>query len=261
MKRFRFALIIVVLAAIFHFVPFFNGAETWAVRGIARAGYGLRNAAFSVRGFFVNVSGSDRLARENAALKDENRSLQEKLAAVSALGSENETLKGLLEFRSRTDLAFIPAEVVGSDPDATIRALIIDRGSEEGIRRGDPVIVGNGTLVGKIERVSAGRSTVLLPSDPRSAIGVMLAERPEANGVAQGEKGLVVAMTLIPQHAAVEKNDVVVTTGREQFIPRGLILGAIESVTVVPSDPFMSATIIPAVDAIALTKVVVLHQK
>ena len=187
--------------------------------------------------------------------------LEEKLAAASALVSENEDLRGLLAYRSRTDMVLIPADVIGSDPDATVRALVIDRGSEDGIRRGDPVIVGEGTLVGKVERVSVGHATVLLPTDPRSAIGVMLAQRPEANGVAQGEKGLVVSMTLIPQHATVEKGDAVVTTGREQFIPRGLLVGAVESVVTVPSEPFMSATVVPAVDALALTKVAVLHQK
>lgn len=261
MRRFRFALIVIVLAAVFHFVPLFNGAEAWTVHGVLSVGYGLRAAAFSVRGFFKNISDAGAIAKENQDLKDQNLLLEEKIAAASGLATENDSLKGLLEFKARTDLNLIPAEVTGSDPDATVRALVINRGTEDGIKRGDPVIVGNGTLVGKVERVSAGRSTVLLPTDQRCAIGVMLADRPEANGVAQGEKGLVVSMTLIPQHATVEKGDQVVTTGRDELIPRGLVLGKIESVTVVASEPFMSATIVPAVDAMTLTKVAVITQK
>lgn len=261
MKKFRFPLIVIFLAAVFHFVPFFDGAEAYTIRPVLVVSAGLRNAAFSVRNFFKNISDAGEIGKENIALKEQNQLLKEQLVAVAGLSLENEYLNELLGYTPRTDQVIVPAIIIGSDPDATMRALVINRGTEEGIKRGDPVIVGKGTYVGKVERVSAGRSTVLLPIDPRSAIGVMLTDHPEANGVAQGEKGLVVAMTLIPQHAPVEKGDIVVTTGRDQRIPRGLILGNIENVTVVPSDPFMSATIVPAVDPMTLTKVAVIRQK
>jgi rod shape-determining protein MreC len=65
-------------------------------------------------------------------------------------------------------------------------------------------------------------------------------------------------MTLIPQHAPISSGDTIVTTGREQGIPRGLVLGAVESVVSVASDPFISATVAPAIDPIDLTKVAVI---
>lgn len=261
MKKIRFALIAIALVAIFHFVPFFDSTEAWVMRGFLGVGYGFRNAALSVGGFVGELGQIGHLEKENAALKEQVIKLNEKVTAAGALVAENESLKGLLAFKERTDLTLIPAEVIGADPDATVRALIINRGTEAGIVAGDPVIVGDGTLVGKIKRVAPGRSTILLPTDPRSAIAVMISDHPEADGVAQGEKGLVVSMTLIPQHAPVAAGNTVITTGREDRLPRGLILGTIESVTIVPSDPFMSATIVPAVDPVAITKVAVIHQK
>jgi cell shape-determining protein MreC len=44
-------------------------------------------------------------------------------------------------------------------------------------------------------------------------------------------------------------------------LPRGLVLGTVESVTSVASDPFISATVAPAVDPIDLTVVAIIHQK
>lgn len=212
-------------------------------------------------GFLRNFWRTPELEKEIFALKSRVSELDFKLAENSALTAENASLKELLGFKEKNNYNLVTARVVGSDPDATIRAVIIDRGSEDGITRGDAVIVGNGVFVGKVERVSAGRSTVLLPTDPRSAVSVMLSDRPEADGVAQGEKGLVILMTLIPQHAQVAEGDKVVTTGRENMVPRGLLLGAIESVTRVPSEPFMSATIVPALDPLTLTAVAVIHAK
>lgn len=259
MKKVRFAVFVIVLAAIFHFVPFFDAPEAWLTRSVLGVGAWVRGSALAVGTFVGDIGKAAVLEKENAALKARIAELDSRAASVTDLRSENESLKGILAYGGRTGYKTIAAQVIGSDPDATVRALVIDRGSEEGIMRGDPVIAGDGTFIGKIERVTEGRATVLLPIDPRSAVAVMDADHPEADGVARGEKGLVVSMGLIPQHAPIEVGDMVMTTGRENRIPRGLVLGKVESVDVVPSDPFMSATIIPAIDPITLTKVAVVH--
>jgi rod shape-determining protein MreC len=261
MKKLRFAIVIIILAAVFHFVPFFDPAEAWVTRGFLGIGGSLRAAGMAAGGFVRDIGRVGALEKENSDLKSQVLSLKQQLASGAGLLTENESLKGLLAFRERTDLALVPADVIGADPDPTMRALILNVGSEDGIVRGDPVIVNDGVLVGKIERVSPGRSTVLLPTDPRSAIAVRAADHPEADGVAQGEKGLAVNMILIPQHAAIRIGEPIVTTGRENRVPAGLLLGEVESVTAVPSDPFMSAAILPAVDPSALTKVAVIHQE
>lgn len=261
MKKIRFALVALALAAAFHFIPYFDPSEAWLVRGFGTVGFGIRNATLYVVRSFERIWAAGRIEKENFELKERIRSLDEKLASASALIAENDSLNGLLRFSSRTDLELVPALVIGADPDTTARSLIIDRGSERGILRGDAVIAGDGTLVGKIERSTAGRSTVLLPTDPRSSLAVMVSDHPESNGVAQGEKGLVVAMTLIPQHAPIKEGDTIVTTGREKGIPRGLVLGMVESVNSVASDPFMSATVVPELDPIDLIKVAVVRQR
>jgi rod shape-determining protein MreC len=261
MKKIRFAIIAVVLAAVFHFVPFFDPAESFLVRGFLGIGYVFRSVALAVGGSVDRVIAAGEIQKENLELKKQIAGLTEKLAAAAELTAENDALKGLLNFKKRTDLELVPCEVIGADPDATTRALVINCGSENALKRGEAVVVGDGTLVGKIERVGNGRSTVLLPIDPRSALSVMTADHPETSGVAQGEKGLVISMTLIPQHAPIAEGDIVVTAGRETGVPRGLVLGRIESINSVASDPFMSATIAPALESIDLTKVAVIHQK
>jgi rod shape-determining protein MreC len=261
MKKLRFAIIAVVLATIFHFVPSFDSAEAGFLRVFMKGGFAIRSFTLGVGGFFADIGRIGALQKENDELKARISDLDSRAASRAGLETENTTLRGLLAFRARSGLDLVPAEIVGSDPDATVRGLIIDRGSEDGIEVGDPVIVGDGTLVGKIERVSPGRSTVLLPNDPRSAIAVMLADHPETDGVAQGEKGLTVIMSFIPQHAPIEAGNAVITTGREGRLPRGLLLGIVESVMAVASEPFVSATIVPTADPAFLTKVAIIRQR
>jgi len=258
MRKIRFALGAVALAAVFHFIPFFDPAEALLVRGFSDIGYGIRNGALGIGAVAEQIFAAGRIQKENAALSAQVIALNEKMAAAASLAAENDSLKGLLDFRSRSGLKLIACEIVGADPDTSARALTIDCGTESKVTRGQAVITGDGTLVGRIERVANGRSTVLLPTDPRSALAVMVSEHPESNGVARGERGLIIAMSLIPQHAPISSGDTIVTTGREEGMPRGLVLGMVESVVSVASDPFISATVAPAIDPIDLTKVAVI---
>jgi rod shape-determining protein MreC len=161
MRKIRFALGAVALAAVFHFVPFFDPAEAQLTRGFLDIGYGIRNGALAVSADAEQIFAAGRVQKENAALSAQVVALNEKVAAVAPLTAENDTLKGLLNFRTRTGLELVACEIVGGDPDTSARALVIDCGAESKVARGQAVITGDGTLVGSVERVANGRSTVL----------------------------------------------------------------------------------------------------
>ena len=201
------------------------------------------------------------LERENGSLKIEIASLNEKLAAAQAAVPENESLRQALDFVAPDHYSLVSTNIIGSDPNTSVRSLIIDRGTESGISVGSAVVAGNGILIGKIVSSGPGRSTVLLLTDPRCVIAAMVSGRPEANGVAKGELGFVVTMSLVPQSAKIESGDLVVTTGREKDIARGLVLGTVESVKSEPSEPFSTATVVPVIDPMSLTVVRVMVAK
>jgi len=261
MRPLRFSLVVIALIAIFHFVPLFNRPEAAVTRLFSGLAGGLRNAALAVVGIPGSFGHGKDLETENARLKGQMLAYEERLSVLAGASDENVSLRALLAFKQKSDTSLISANVIGADPDVSTVSLVIDRGSEDGVRLGDPVVSGEGVLVGKIVSVAAGRSTVLLCYDHRSRIAAMVQGHPESNGVASGERGLVIRMTLIPQNAPIEVGDVVVTTGLEPSLPRGLIIGSIDSVSRVPSEPFTSATVVPAADALHLTAVAVLTAK
>ena len=64
-------------------------------------------------------------------------------------------------------------------------------------------------------------------------------------GVLEGDRGLSMAITLIPQSEKLAPGDAVITSGIEPGIRRGLAVGTIEKVNRATQDPFQSADVIP----------------
>lgn len=166
-------------------------------------------------------------------------------AKLRALVTENESLKSALAFRERYDDVAVVARVISGSSDDAIRALVIDRGSEDGLRPDQPVIVGNGIIIGKTYDVRRRTSTVLLLSDSRSRLAVAVQNADDTLGVLEGDRGLSMSIGLIPQNASISPGDVIVTSGAEPGIRRGLVIGAVAKVAKNSQDPFQSADVQP----------------
>ena len=66
-------------------------------------------------------------------------------------------------------------------------------------------------------------------------------------------------MNFIPQNETIEIGNTVVTSGFEDGIPRGLVIGTIETFEKEPYQPFQSAVIVPPKDFGRVTTVTILH--
>jgi rod shape-determining protein MreC len=261
MKKIRFYMIIVAVFAAFCLLPFFNRPRVIVTQAILAAAGGIRDATVNVLSYGRTVFFSGRLIGENEALKNDLSGARARLANDEELKSENDSLRALLNLSKRDDIVLIGANVVGAEPSASSRAVTIDRGSLGGISRGDAVVFGDGIMIGKIENVAPARATVLLTVDPKCAVSALVAGHPEASGVATGDRGLVIKFAMIPMNAAFETGDEIITSGEEENIPRGLVLGNVDSVSRSPSEPFSSATVVPSYDQNSLTVVAVVHKK
>jgi len=88
---------------------------------------------------------------------------------LEELQKENERLRELWRLSRSLKGDWVGARVISVSAIAPYRMLMIDKGSEEGIRRRAPVVSADG-LVGQIARVFAHYSQVLLITDPTSAV-------------------------------------------------------------------------------------------
>lgn len=175
-------------------------------------------------------------------------------AAIQRLEEENTALRDQLNFLKAAP-THVGADVIGRNIDPIGTTVVVNRGERDGIVVGNPVIVGRGFIVGEVARVDPTTSVVRLLSDNHSKIGATVANRDKSLGIVEGGFGITVRLNFIPQNEIVRPGDVVITSGLESNVPRGLSIGTIEFVEKNPQEPFQRAILKPLADLHALTVV------
>ena len=180
------------------------------------------------------------LETENQALRTENLQLKE---------NENEIriLSGLVNYaQSQPEAKYLAATKIGSDPSPFLTYLIFDKGSDDGVTRGMPVVTGEG-LVGRVVEVSATACKVLLITDPNSSVPVRL-QKSREEGMAIGQVGSGLEMQFITQQAKIETGEVVLTSGLAGAYPPGIVVGYVTGVEQLNFEVLQKAVLVPAVD-------------
>lgn len=207
---------------------------------------GVTNAARSVTGSFSFLGSIGHLASENDSLKQQVEKLQAENARLSEVDKENVALRSQLKFQGKQPYNEEPSFVIGYDPTSFTEFLTIDKGTESGIKNGDPVITDSGLLVGQVQQAGWKSSQVLLTTDSNSSINAVIQDS-RASGIVKGDHGLGLTMSLIPQDEVVKEGDRVVTSGLGGEFPKGLVLGEVQSVSQLPNELFQTARLKPAV--------------
>jgi rod shape-determining protein MreC len=225
-------------------------ARGWFERGIQIIQRPLAQAGT----WFYKQPNKEELERRLVALSIDK-------AKYEQLIQENQELKEVLGYIERSDLTSIMATIIARSNTIQTSTFSIDRGEQDGIKVGDPVIVKDGVLIGKVISVTQKSSTVRTLSDPAVATAVSLLNQSQTIGVAEGMAGNLLKLNFIPQETVIEIDNLVVTSGLEPRIPSGLLVGIINDVRPEPNAPFLEAVIEPLVDSRLHTSVQVLIQK
>jgi rod shape-determining protein MreC len=222
----------------------------------------LNLAASPVQGAGDRIGNAFDGSRE-AELERRAREYEEDAAAAAGLRQENERLRRLLEAEDPAfdyaPLARVVAPVGGQLSDK----VVINVGTEDGVKPEQPVVVGDNVLVGRsTSTVTPHTAEVMLITDQDFAAGVRLvppdapAEPPE--GEAPYGQGLLqtgwegyLGVNYVDLEARVEKGDFVVTSGRagdrELLFPPGLLVGTVETVTSLDIDQYQKIVVEPTV--------------
>ncbi|MBU1916309.1 hypothetical protein KKC47_04265, partial [Patescibacteria group bacterium] len=87
---------------------------------------------------------------------------------------------------------------------------------------------------------------VLLLLDSASKLAVSIQGGTDTTmGLLEGDRGLSMTISLIPQDERISAGDVVITAGIEPGIKRGLIIGIIEQIHKDSQKPFQTALVEP----------------
>jgi len=193
--------------------------------------------------------------RSRSALLAENEELNEKLLALTlfqteleTLRDENTSLKLQLGYVMETDLSQVTAHVTARQVSPDAANVSIDRGTDDGLEIGNPVIVESGVIIGKVSQVTSKSATVRLLSDRHSKATSTILNSDRTLGIVAGSSGALLNFDFIPQSTELEINDVVVTSGLEELVPFGLTIGIVNSISSNETDPFKQAVIESVVD-------------
>ena len=197
------------------------------------------------------------LRQRNAELEAQVSQLQAQLIELQQRVNETEILAALVDFsRSNPESTYKAASVIGRDPSPFLHYIIINRGSNDDIRRGMPVVTNQG-LVGRVDAVIADAARVQLITDPASSVNVYL-QNADTTAVLYGSVTGDVSLDLISQNATVEAGDLILTSGLGGGYPADLIIGQVVTVRSLEFELFQQATVQPAVDCSRLEIVLVI---
>ena len=191
----------------------------------------------------------------NDQLVEENRQVKAELMQVQEIRLANERLRKLLDFKADVNLVTLPAQVISEDASSWFRTVIIDKGSDNGVEEGMPVVVAEG-VVGRTIRVAAHQSRVLLITDASSAVA-SLVQKNRTRGICRG-KGANLTLDFALRLEDIVEGDLIVTSGTGGVFPKGLTIGYVEHVSLVEYGLFQPVNVKPTVDFSRLEEVLVL---
>lgn len=220
---------------------------------VGRAGYTITSP---LRGAGSWVGGLSTSRADLDALRQQNKEMREQIAALEEARQENERLRELVGFIETRDLEVLGARVIGRPATLWEGLITVDRGTEEGVAPGMPVLSAEG-LIGQIVEASAHSSRVRLITDQRSGVAAIL-QATRAEGVVNGSLEGVLTMDFVSRETTLSVGDVVLTSGMGGVYPKGLLIGEVSDVRLSDADLFPHIQVRPSAELAGLEEVVVL---
>lgn len=203
--------------------------------------------------YLVGVKEENETLRKTMyQLAEENRKLREDVV-------QGERLRALLEFKEALPYSTTGAGIVGYSMERWSRTVTIDKGASEGIAK-DHAVIATAGVVGRIIEVNGASSRVLLSTDLRSNIDVII-ERSRVKGVVEGNGTDGLVMKYVRQVDDIKAGDQVVTSGLSGVFPKGIVVGEVIKVEKSSDNFFKHVEVRPAVDMGKLEEVLVVRER
>lgn len=203
---------------------------------------------------------------ENDELRAENERLRKELATMARKAFDVEALEDVAMLKRQTPADTVGARVIAASLSPAFRVirLRIDRGAGE-VDPGMPVISSQG-LIGRIQAVYGGHADVLLTTDPRSSVEVVV-KRTGGLGILTGTGSAdryackiewLERSTDPSADVTVKEGDEIFTSGLGGAFPAGLKVGTVRAVSTKDYGMFQEVEVAPAVSFSRLRAVLVL---
>jgi rod shape-determining protein MreC len=217
------SLALLVLDARFHYAEGLRGI-------IALAVYPLQTLATlpavlgeRMAGYFASQA---QLREENAELRAKILDTSQAAQRYEAAQAEAGQLRRLIGAAERLPVKSTPAEILYNGRDPYSRKVVIDKGSQSGVRAGSPVVDEAG-VIGQVTRAHALAAEVTLLTDKDQAIPVQVVRNGlRAVAFGAGASGML-ELRFMASNAEIQNGDRLVTSGIDGTYPPGIPVGTV----------------------------------
>jgi rod shape-determining protein MreC len=162
-------------------------------------------------------------------LRRENQELRLLVARTESLERENGRLRQLFGWQQQQSRRPKLANVVLREPSNWWRAIQIDLGSRDGLRKDLPVLSPEGYLVGRVSAVNPTRSQVALLGDPNNHVAAVVENETRTTGILGASGPLdsgFVELTFL-SNANLKPGQKVKTSGLGGIFPKDILIGQV----------------------------------
>lgn len=248
-KYIVYTAVLIGLLVFLHAIGALRPAEQYLSRGLNPLLATIYSWGTNINVAFDEQTGKADLWQQINDLQAETNQLISKNAELKAVEEENAILREYLNFFNDHSYEHILSRVISRGDITNVigrtESILIDKGSTDGLRIGLAVVDEQGIVVGKVAAVKEASSLVRLVNNQQCKLAAGILGSEATNGITEGELGLTIKMNFIFQEVEIKKDDIVITSGLEETIPRGLVIGKVSDVNKENNELWQSAHLIP----------------
>lgn len=164
---------------------------------------------------------------------------------ASQMAAENAQLRRLLGIKNSVIIPSVAVEILYTAANPLHQTLVLTKGAKDGIAPGMPLI-GEGGIVGQIQRVTSSTSEASLITDERITIpAIVLRNGLRVVVYGSGRPGRV-EVRYLALGADIQEGDQLVTSGIGGVYPAGLAIGRVSKIENNSAQGFVSAVVEPS---------------
>jgi rod shape-determining protein MreC len=193
----------------------------------------------------LNVTARTIIEQENVRLKQESLIHRGQLQRMSELAAENMRLRQLLNATELLMDSVLVTEVIGVSPSPQSHTVTIDRGRDDGVYVGQPILDADG-LMGQIISVYGGHSVAMLITDSSHALPVQVL-RNGVRSIAEGTSDYnLMHLRFVSPTADIIEGDQLVSSGLGGRFPAGYPVGTVSNIEQNLGETFVDVEVNPS---------------
>ena len=193
----------------------------------------------------LNVTARTIIEQENVRLKQESLIHRGQLQRMSELAAENMRLRQLLNATELLMDSVLVTEVIGVSPSPQSHTVTIDRGRDDGVYVGQPILDADG-LMGQIISVYGGHSVAMLITDSAHALPVQVL-RNGVRSIAEGTSDYnLMHLRFVSPTAEIVEGDQLVSSGLGGRFPAGYPVGTVSNIEQNLGETFVDVEVNPS---------------